>query len=553
MMPQWVRQFFSAFDAQMRMLFPHPMKVSAMRPPTIDCFHPKFVDRSWRAMVWLALTSTFIACGFCGWANPVSAQVSDSKSTPPPNVVVIFIDDMAYADIGPFGAKSYATPNLDRMAAQGRRFTDFVVSSAVCSASRSALMTGCYHQRIGIDGALGPQSDMGINESEVTIAEICKARGYATACFGKWHLGHHPRFLPTNHGFDHYFGIPYSNDMWPLHPENVARLKRNPDAKSSWPPLPLLQSDAPGEVTVLNADMQPDDQKWMTRQFTERATAFIRQNANRPFFLYLPHPMVHVPLYVSPEFEGKSGAGLFADVVMEVDWSVGQILDTIRDLNIDDNTLVVFTSDNGPWLSYGDHAGSAAPLREGKGTMFEGGYRVPALMQWKGKIPAGTTCDQLSSTIDLLPTIAGLIGADLPDHTIDGKDISPLMFGKADAKTPHEHFFCFYSPKSLHAVRTGRWKLHFPHTYRTLAGGPGGTDGQPVNYQSAKIGLALFDLQNDVGETTDVAAQHPKIVAALTAAAERMRQSLGDQFQNRQGIDVRPPGRMTPGDKRLVW
>jgi len=539
--------------------FTHAMEDSAMRSTFINRSPQlRFAD-SVRPILSRLMTmgrmiaSLGIAWAMGGTSHQVTAQAPDRPIATPPNVVVIFIDDMAYADIGPFGAKSYATPNLDRMAAQGRRFTDFVVSSAVCSASRSALMTGCYHQRIGIDGALGPQSEIGINQSEVTIAELCKSRGYATACYGKWHLGHHPQFLPTNHGFDHYFGIPYSNDMWPLHPENVAKLKRNPDAKSSWPPLPLLQSDAPGEVTVLNADMQPDDQKLMTRQFTERATAFIRQNANRPFFLYLPHPMVHVPLYVSPEFEGKSGAGLFADVVMEVDWSVGQILDTIRDLNIDDNTLVVFTSDNGPWLSYGDHAGSAAPLREGKGTMFEGGYRVPALMQWKGKIPAGTTCDQLSSTIDLLPTIAGLIGADLPKHTIDGKDISPLMFGQADAKTPHEHFFCFYSPKSLHAVRTGRWKLHFPHTYRTLAGGPGGTDGQPVNYQSAKIGLALFDLQNDVGETTDVAAQHPEIVAALTAAAEQMRQSLGDQFQNRQGTDVRPPGRMTPDDKRLVW
>jgi len=491
----------------------------------------------------------------CFATGPLSAIAQSIADAAPPNVVIIFIDDMGYADIGPFGATDYPTPNLDRMAASGRRFTDFVVSSAVCSASRSALMTGCYHQRIGIDGALGPQSEIGIGDSEVTIAEICKSRGYATACYGKWHLGHHPRFLPTSHGFDHYRGIPYSNDMWPLHPENVARMKRNPQAKSAWPPLPLLESSAAGEVTVLHADMQPADQKLMTRQFTELATDFIRKHAQRPFFVYLPHPMVHVPLYVSPEFEGKSGAGLFGDTVMEVDWSVGQILDTLAELGIDDNTLVVFTSDNGPWLSYGDHAGSAGRFREGKGTMFEGGYRVPALMQWKGRIPAATTCDQLSSTIDLLPTIARLIGAELPNHTIDGKDISPLMFGDADAdtKTPHEHFFCFYSPSSLHAVRTQRWKLHFPHPYRTLAGGPGGTGGVPVAYQSAKIGLALFDMENDSGETTDVSADHPEVVAELTAAAEKIRHELGDKLTDQAGKSVRPPGRMTPEDKRLVW
>jgi len=494
----------------------------------------------------LQLLTFWVACFATG---PSSAIAQSAADVAPPNVVIIFIDDLGYADIGPFGATDYPTPNLDRMAASGRRFTDFVVSSAVCSASRSALMTGCYHQRIGIDGALGPQSEIGISDSEVTIAEICKSRGYATACYGKWHLGHHPRFLPTSHGFDHYCGIPYSNDMWPLHPENVARMKRNPEAKSAWPPLPLLESSAAGEVTVLNADMQPADQQLMTRQFTELATDFIRKNAQRPFFLYLPHPMVHVPLYVSPEFDGKSGAGLFGDTVMEVDWSVGQILDTLAELGIDDNTLVVFTSDNGPWLSYGDHAGSAGPFREGKGTMFEGGYRVPALMQWKGRIPAATTCDQLSSTIDLLPTIARLIDAELPNHTIDGKDISPLMFGDADATTPHEHIFCFYSPSSLHAVRTQRWKLHFPHPYRTLAGGPGGTGGVPVPYQSANIGLALFDMENDSGETIDVSEGQPEVVAELTAAAEKIRKELGDKLTDQAGKSVRPPGRMTAEEK----
>lgn len=469
-----------------------------------------------------------------------------------PNVVIIFIDDMGYADIGPFGATDYPTPHLDRMAANGRRFTDFVTSSAVCSASRAALMTGCYHQRIGIQGALGPGSQIGISDEELTLAEMFKSRGYATACFGKWHLGHHPRFLPTSHGFDTYFGIPYSNDMWPLHPENVARLQRNSGALSSWPPLPLLRSDAPGSVTVVNPNMQPADQKQMTRQFTQSATDFIRRSAVQPFFVYLPHPMVHVPLYVSDEFEGKSGAGLFGDVVMEVDWSVGEILRTLEELKLDEQTLVIFTSDNGPWLSYGHHAGSAGPLREGKGTMFEGGYRVPALMQWKGKIPAGTTSDSLCSTIDLLPTLAGMIGAELPSHPIDGKDIAPLMFEPA-APTPHDYLYCFYAPGGLHAVRTQRWKLHFPHPYRTLAGGSGGHDGKPVPYQNAQIGLALFDLENDLGETTDVAEQFPDVVAELVAAGERARDELGDQLVQRQGQAVRSPGKLTADDQRLTW
>lgn len=483
----------------------------------------------------------------------VAGAADASPSAAPPNVVIIFIDDMGYADIGPFGAVDYPTPNLDRMAAAGRRFTDFVASTAVCSASRAALLTGCYHQRVGIDGALGPKSEIGISDDELTIAELCRSRGYATACFGKWHLGHHPRFLPTRHGFDQFFGIPYSNDMWPLHPGNVAKLKRNPNAEPDWPPLPLLESNSADHVEVLNADMQPADQKLMTRQFTDRATRFIRDHAEQPFFVYLPHPMVHVPLYVSDAFAGKSGAGLFGDVVMEVDWSVGQILDTLDELGIDDNTLVLFTSDNGPWLSYGDHAGSAGALREGKGTMFEGGYRVPAVMQWKGKIPAGTTTDQLCSTIDLLPTIAALIGAALPEHPIDGKDISELMFAGAEAKSPHEYFFCFYNPFSLHAVRTPRWKLHLPHSYRTLAGNPGGSGGQPVPYQQAKIGLSLFDLTADVGETTDVSDAHPDVVSDLLAAAERAREELGDRSTGRVGNAVRPPGRLQSNDQRLRW
>jgi arylsulfatase A-like enzyme len=473
----------------------------------------------------------------------------------PPNVVVIFIDDMGYADIGPFGATGYQTPNLDRMASEGRVFTDFVVSSAVCSASRAALMTGCYHVRVGISGALGPKSDVGINAGETTIAEVCKSKGYATAVFGKWHLGHHPKFMPIEHGFDEYYGLPYSNDMWPLHPASVAKRKNDPDAEIPWSALPMIRATRADGVRIVNDDVQPSDQEQMTREFTERAVGFIKNNADNPFLLYLPHPMVHVPLYASEKFRGKSGAGIFGDVVMEVDWSVGEVLRAIEDVGAERNTLVIFTSDNGPWLSYGTHAGKATPLREGKGTMFEGGYREPTVMWWKGRIPAGTRCDQLCSTIDVLPTVAKLIGADLPEHKIDGKDIRPLMFGEPDAESPHDAFYCYYGGGQLQAVRNDRFKLVFPHTYRTLKGHPGGTGGLPIPYQQAKIGLSLFDLDNDVSESKNVIDEYPEVVKELTAAAEQAREDLGDKLTGRKGSGVRPAGKRAPDEEALplVW
>jgi len=453
-----------------------------------------------------------------------------------PNVVVIFIDDMGYADIGPFGAAGGITPNLDRMAREGRKFSDFYATQAVCSASRAGLLTGCYNVRVGILGALGPAANVGIHEDEVTLAEICRQQGYATACYGKWHLGHHRKFLPLQHGFDDYFGLPYSNDMWPFHPEvqnlpEAERLKR-------WPDLPLIDGNE-----VVNPRVTARDQDTLTTRYTERAVRFIDANRRKPFFLYMPHSMVHVPLHVSDTFRGKSGRGLFGDVVMEVDWSVGQILDALRRNDLDKNTLVIFTSDNGPWLSYGDHAGSAKPLREGKGTMFDGGCRVPTLMWWPGKIPAGTTCAEPAMTIDILPTVAGRIGATLPDHTIDGKDIWPLVAGEANAKSPHDAY-AFYYGNELQAVRAGRWKLHFPHPYRTLADGPKGTGGQPSPYRETRIGLSLFDMETDQGETKNVADQHPDIVARLQAIAEAMRIDLGDSLNKVQGRGVRAVGKL---------
>ena len=453
---------------------------------------------------------------------------------------------MGYADIGPFGAKAFSTPNLDRMAREGRRFTDFHVSSAVCSASRAALITGCYHERVGFSGALGPNANNGLSSSEMTLAEVCKQKNYATTCIGKWHLGHHPKFLPTNHGFDSYYGLPYSNDMWPNHPQEVAKRAASPEAKSSYPPLPLL-----ADTKIIDADVTAEDQTQLTTNYTQRAVEFIRKHREQPFLVYLPHSMVHVPLYVSSKFAGKSGAGLFGDVVMEVDWSVGQILDTLKEVGIDEKTLVIFTSDNGPWLSYGDHAGSAEPHREGKGTAWEGGIRVPTLMRWPSKIPAGTTCDELACTVDIVPTVASLLGAELPKHKIDGHNIMPLITGKSGAVSPHETMPCYYANDELQAIRDPIWKLVLPHQYRTLAGKPGGTGGIPAKYESVKVGLELYDMKNDRSETKNVVQDHPEVVARLQKAAEAWRIELGDRLTDRKGNNIRPHAVMTTSDLRL--
>jgi arylsulfatase A-like enzyme len=441
-----------------------------------------------------------------------------------PNVVIIFLDDAGYADIGPFGAEGYETPNLDRMAREGRVFTDFYAAQAVCSASRAGLLTGCYPNRIGIRGALGPNSKVGINPDETTLAEVVKSKDYATAIFGKWHLGDAPKFLPTRHGFDEYFGIPYSHDMWPKHPTNP----------SGYPDLPLISGIS---VVERNPDLAQ-----LTTWYTEHAVRFINKNRDRPFFLYVPQSMPHVPLFVSEKFAGKTKRGIYGDVMMEIDWSVGQILEALKANGLDEKTLVVFTSDNGPWLSYGDHAGRTGGLREGKGTSFEGGQREPTVMRWPGHIPAGTVCHEPAMTIDLLPTIAHLVGARVPEN-IDGLDIRPLMFGESGAKSPHEALF-FYWGNGLEAVRSGRWKMHFGHQYRSLDGPPG-SGGRPGKYQQLKIEPSLFDLKSDPNETTDVAAEHPDVVKRLEALAEKAREDLGDSLTKRKGEGVRPPGRVS--------
>ena len=470
-----------------------------------------------------------------------TSPVATAESQPP-NMVIILIDDLGYADIGAFGCKAFATPHLDRMATEGKIFTDFHAATAVCSASRAALMTGCYPERVSILGALFPGDRRGLHPDEVTIAEKCKSRGYATGCFGKWHLGDLPEFLPTRQGFDEYFGLPYSNDMWPyLNGETTLEAGRRKHHGEFMPPLPLYENEE-----IINADISPEDQSQLTTQYTERAVDFIERHAGkRPFFLYVPHSMVHIPLFVSDKFAGRSGAGIYGDVVMELDWSVGKVLDAIKRTGVDDNTLVIFTSDNGPWLTFGDHGGSAGPLREGKGTMFEGGYREPCVMRWPARIPAGTSSDALTSTIDLFPTICNLIGAGVPDdRIIDGKDILPLIIGESD-KSPHEVFYCFHDG-NLKAVRNERWKLILPHHYRTLAGGEPGSNGKAGKLKRASIGIRLYDLDNDLGETTDVAAEHPKVVRRLYAHAEIARSALGDRLTGVKGTEIRPAGFIAP-------
>jgi len=467
---------------------------------------------------WI-LRATFVASA----AFAVVAVGAASPALRPPNVVLIFCDDMGYADVGCYGAKGYKTPNIDRLAKQGVRFTDFYVAQAVCSASRAALLTGCYPNRVGIKGALGPQAKIGINSNEVTIAEILKARGYATAIYGKWHLGHRPEFLPTRHGFDEYFGLPYSNDMWPHHPT----------AATNYPPLPLIE----GEKTV---QLMPDQTK-LTTWYTERAVKFIGQNKDQPFFLYVPHNMPHVPLFVSDKFKHKTRRGLYGDVIEEIDWSVGQILSALKEHRLDENTLVIFTSDNGPWLSYGDHAGSAGRLREGKGTAFEGGVRVPFIARWPGKIPAATVCREPAMTIDVLPTVAKLADGRLPEHPIDGLDIWPLLAGERGAKSPHEAFYFFWD-EELQAVRSGPWKLHFAHEFNKPDSTGGG--GRPGRMTKPEVDFSLFNLESDLFEAKNVASEYPELVGRMQIIADRARADLGDSATKRKGAGVRSPGRV---------
>ncbi|GMV25809.1 MAG: sulfatase [Phycisphaerae bacterium] len=470
-----------------------------------------------------------------------ASQDTSEPGPSSPSIVLILVDDMGYGDLSCYGQSRWKTPNLDRLAAAGVRLTDFYSAQAVCSASRAALLTGCYPNRLHIAGALGPRSKVGLHPDETTIAELCKARGYATAIYGKWHLGDAPNLLPTRQGFDEWCGIPYSNDMWPLHPDLV-RLPPESDArKRGYPPLPLYENGA-----IIDPEITPDEQKGLTKLFTDRACAFIEKHSEHPFFVYVPFPMPHVPLFVSPQFEYTSGAGLYGDVIQEIDASVGRIVERIDSLGLGARTLIIFTSDNGPWLSYGNHAGTTGGLREGKGTSWEGGVRAPFVARWTGRLPAGKVIRTPAMTIDLLPTIAAFIGAE-GDHAprIDGSDLSRLLTDGADPSLDDRALAFYYNANDLEAVRMGQWKLVLPHQYRTLAG-DAGKDGSPGPYKQVRSGLELYDLLTDPHESDDVADAHPEVLARFQPVLERFRADLGDDLTKRQGSGRREAGRSQP-------
>ncbi|WP_303920567.1 sulfatase [Draconibacterium sediminis] len=450
--------------------------------------------------------------------SPKNQQTTATQQSP--NFVVIFIDDMGYGDPCCYGGTGYSTPNIDKLAAEGMRFTNFYAAQPVCSASRAGLLTGCYPNRIGISGALFPYSKVGINPDETTIAEMLKEKGYATGIYGKWHLGHHKAFLPLQNGFDEYVGLPYSNDMWPLSntgqklPEGHDRLKN--------PPLPVMHNN-----DVLFTINSWEEQDTLTTLYTEKAVDFINRNANQPFFLYLPHSMAHIPLGVSDKFRGKSEQGLYGDVMMEIDWSVGQIEKALAENGLAENTLIIFTTDNGPWLNFGNHAGSAGGLREGKTTSWEGGQRVPFIIKWPGKTPAGTICNKLGCAIDILPSFAEIAGTSLPDLEIDGTSIVELWKGNTTAN-PRETILFYYGKNNLNGVRKGNWKLVLPHTWASYNTEPGRDGNGGKRIQMTVETPELYNMMRDPGEQYNVIEYYPEKAAELMQEVEKARAELGD-------------------------
>lgn len=449
-----------------------------------------------------------------------------------PNIIVIFADNLGYGDIEPFGSTVHRTPHLNRMAAEGCRFTHFYVSAGVCTPSRASLMTGCYAQRVGMhdnprDGqVLRPVSPYGLHPDEVTIAEVLKQEGYATGIFGKWHLGDQSEFLPTRQGFDYFFGIPYSDDMTYATGQRLGdRLQGK-----TWPPLPLMKNE-----TVIDA---PVDRDLLTKRCTEEVLSFIKKHKDEPFFVYFPQPMpgsTRAP-FASPAFKGKSKNGPWGDSIEEIDWSSGQIQAHLQKLGIDEKTLVIWLSDNGAPMAPDMNSparGTNRPLHGRGYTTAEGAFRSPTIMRWPGKIAAGTTCTEVASTLDLLPTCAALAGADLPDRKIDGHDIRPLIFDGADAKSPHKAYY-FYARDQLQAVRSGPWKLFLPLD---------SFDRHPHFKRGEKSRTLLFNVIDDIASTTDVAAEHPEIVKRLTLLAEAARTDLGDR--GREGSGQRRAGKIS--------
>lgn len=456
--------------------------------------HTKRTRREFlRASAMAAVSMTF----------PLGRLLSQQQSRP--NFVIIFLDDSGFSDFSPFSNPDYPTPNVNQLASEGCQYNNFYVPQAICSASRAALLTGCYPGRTKVFGAHAPRA-RGLDPKYATMGEVLQRAGYTTASFGKWHIGDQPETRPPARGFDESSGLMYSNDMWAYHPTN-------PDYWGKEP----LQYWENGEVKI--NDVTPKEQNMLTTWYTEHAVDFINRNSDDPFFLYVPHAMPHVPLFVSEKFQGKSGAGLYGDVMMEIDWSVGQIMKALEVNGVDENTFVIFTSDNGPWTSYGDHAGTT-PYREAKGTSFDGGVRSATIMKYPGEIEAGSESNDAICSIDLMPTIANLAGADLPENEIDGKNVWDLITMKPGAENPHD-YYAFSNGNDFQGVMSGdgRWKLHVPHEYRHVE--TFGQDGFPGNYIQKEIELALFDMKSDPYERMNVIADHPEVARQLQKWADQ--------------------------------
>jgi arylsulfatase A len=443
--------------------------------------------------------------------------------TPPPNVVLILTDDQGYSDLGCYGSKKIKTPRIDRMAAEGMRFTGFYVAANVCTPSRAAMLTGCYPQRVGMGEipqvpggkpwqtrVLYPDAPFGLNPSEITIARLLKTRGYAMGIIGKWHLGDRKPFMPLDHGFDYFFGCLYTNDT---------------------PGITFTRGYEKIEGEI--------DQATFTDRYTDESIRFIREHRDKPFFLFLSHTMPHVPIHVAERFRGKSAGGLYGDVIEALDESTGKILDLLAELKLDGNTLVIFTSDNGPWLAKGESGGSATPLRGGKGGSYEGGQRVPCILRWPGVIPPGGVCHELAVNFDFFTTLANLAGAPIPsDRIIDGKDLGDLMRGKPGAKSPHDYFI-YYNGNRMHGVRAGQWKLKIPTTLAEEFG-----DYAKLDNPQTIIPRALYNLETDPGEQKNVLKDHPDVAEKLQAMIEAAREDLGDSRRNLMGKNVRPIGQV---------
>ena len=443
------------------------------------------------------------------------------KNETTPNIVFILTDDLGYGDLSSYGSKTINSENIDQLAKDGVKLTSYYAAQPVCSASRAAVLTGVYPNRIGIHNAFGPNSNSGINHSELTLAEMLKENGYSTGIFGKWHLGSKKEYFPTNHGFDEFYGILYSNDMWRWHPEYP----------EGYPEDLLLYRNE-------NPIMEIIDQSDLTKDITSESIDFIERNKNNPFFLYIAHPQPHVPLFVSKDFENITGNGLYADVITEIDYSVGRVLRSLEENGLTENTIVVFTSDNGPWLSYGNHSGSSGIYREGKGTTWEGGVRVPSIIKFPNKLKS-RVIDEPVMAIDWMPTFAELTNSKLSENKIDGKNIWPLLTGETHS-SPHEKLYFYYRVNELHSIRMNDWKIHFTRTYRSLNGRPGGIDGIPVKYDMNVIEQnELYNLKNDPRELYNVYNEFPEIAKKMEELGERARNELGDNLSGKKGMGMR--------------